>query len=354
MDEKLQKVLARAGLGSRREIEAWISAGLVKVNSQVAKLGDRVSEKDQLQVRGRRLSPQELATPVTEVILYNKPENELVTRSDEMGRDTIFARLPKPKSGRWIAVGRLDVNTTGLLILTNNGELANRLMHPSQAIERAYLVRVFGEVSKDILDKLVKGVPLEDGMANFDKLEPLKSFEPTDSINRWYKVTLLEGRNREVRRLWESQGVQVSRLKRIAFGNISLPKTLRQGKTMPASLEQINGLLTMVDLPKMEAPEPRKAARPFNRDGTRMSFSPYSKRDDRDVASDDGARGTNERRPSRTGPSETRQRGSLPTPRKTFAVNNGKAQGAQSAAGTLSRKPTPRKNWRDSDDDYID
>lgn len=352
MDEKLQKVLARAGLGSRREIEAWISAGFVKVNGQVAKLGDRVSDKDQLQVRGRRLSPQELATPVTEVILYNKPENELVTRSDEMGRDTIFARLPKPKSGRWIAVGRLDVNTTGLLLLTNNGELANRLMHPSQAIERAYLVRVFGEVSKDILDKLVKGVPLEDGMANFDKLEPLKSFEPTDSINRWYKVTLLEGRNREVRRLWESQGVQVSRLKRIAFGNINLPKTLRQGKTMPASLEQINSLLSMVDLPKMEAPEPRKAARPFNRDGTRMSFSPYSKRDDRDDASPDGSRGTNERRPSRTSPSETRQRGSLPTPRKVMSVDRGQAQHQQRP--TLSRKPSPRKTWRDNDDDYID
>lgn len=352
MDEKLQKVLARAGLGSRREIEAWISAGFVKVNGQVAKLGDRVSDKDQLQVRGRRLSPQELATPVTEVILYNKPENELVTRSDEMGRDTIFARLPKPKSGRWIAVGRLDVNTTGLLLLTNNGELANRLMHPSQAIERAYLVRVFGEVSKDILDKLVKGVPLEDGMANFDKLEPLKSFEPTDSINRWYKVTLLEGRNREVRRLWESQGVQVSRLKRIAFGNINLPKTLRQGKTMPASLEQINGLLTMVDLPKMEAPEPRKAARPFNRDGSRMSFSPYSKRDDRGDASPDGSRGANERRPSRTSPSETRQRGSLPTPRKVMSVDRGQAKHQQRP--TLSRKPTPRKTWRDNDDDYID
>lgn len=352
MDEKLQKVLARAGLGSRREIEAWISAGFVKVNGQVAKLGDRVSDKDQLQVRGRRLSPQELATPVTEVILYNKPENELVTRSDEMGRDTIFARLPKPKSGRWIAVGRLDVNTTGLLLLTNNGELANRLMHPSQAIERAYLVRVFGEVSKDILDKLVKGVPLEDGMANFDKLEPLKSFEPTDSINRWYKVTLLEGRNREVRRLWESQGVQVSRLKRIAFGNINLPKTLRQGKTMPASLEQINGLLTMVDLPKMEAPEPRKAARPFNRDGTRMSFSPYSKRDDRDDDSTDGSRGANERRPSRTSLSETRQRGRLPTPRKVMSVDRGQAQTQQRP--TLSRKPSPRKTWRDNDDDYID
>jgi 23S rRNA pseudouridine2605 synthase len=353
MDEKLQKVLARAGLGSRREIEAWISAGFVKVNGQVAKLGDRVSDKDQLQVRGRRLSPQELATPVTEVILYNKPENELVTRSDEMGRDTVFARLPKPKSGRWIAVGRLDVNTTGLLMLTNNGELANRLMHPSQAIERAYLVRVFGEVSQDILDKLVKGVPLEDGMANFDKLEPLKSFEPTDSINRWYKVTLLEGRNREVRRLWESQGVQVSRLKRIAFANINLPKTLRQGKTMSANLEQINGLLSMVDLPRMEAPEPRKASRPFNREG-RLPFAPFVKRDGRDDRDDsEQPRQSLSRARLSTQVRAGGQRSELPTPRKIIAVRKGQAQ-ANTSSSTLSRKPSPRQNWRDNDDDYID
>lgn len=349
MDEKLQKVLARAGLGSRREIEAWISAGFVKVNGQVAKLGDRVTEKDQLQVRGRRLSPQELATPVTEVILYNKPENELVTRSDEQGRDTIFARLPKPKSGRWIAIGRLDVNTTGLLLLTNNGELANRLMHPSKAIERAYLVRVFGEVAKDVLDKLLSGVPLEDGMANFDQLEPLKSLEPTDSINRWYRVTLLEGRNREVRRLWESQGVQVSRLKRIAFGNINLPRTLRQGKTIPASLEQINGLLVMVDLPKMEA-EPRKAARPFNRDGTRMAFAPFKHKRDEAVSQDE--RSSSEGRYGRSQSANARSRSALPTPRKVIAVEQGSAQ--TQARPMLSRKPVSRKTWRDNDDDYID
>lgn len=352
MDEKLQKVLARAGLGSRREIEAWISAGFVKVNGQVAKLGDRVSEKDQLQVRGRKLSPQELATPITEVILYNKPENELVTRSDEQGRDTVFARLPKPKSGRWIAVGRLDVNTTGLLLLTNNGELANRLMHPSQSIERAYLVRVFGEVSKEILDKLVQGVPLEDGMANFDKLEPLKSFEPTDSINRWYKVTLLEGRNREVRRLWESQGVQVSRLKRIAFANISLPKTLRQGKTMPISLEQINSLLSMVDLPRMEAIEPRKTARPYNRDG-RLPFAPFNKRDSADESGDQkNSRVQTGRANGPTGLAGSRQRQSLPTPRKVISVQRGQAQSGQKP--TLSRNPMHRATWRDNDDDYID
>jgi len=206
MNEKLQKVLARAGMGSRREIEGWISAGLVRLNGHVATLGERVNEGDQIQIRGRLIKAEELLQPVTQVLLYNKREDELVTRSDEKGRETIFEKLPKPDSGRWIAIGRLDINTTGLILLTNNGELANRLMHPSREIEREYLVRVFGEVSKEICDKLVKGVMLDDGVANFDKLEPLKSFEPTDSINRWYKVTLLEGRNREVRRLWESQG----------------------------------------------------------------------------------------------------------------------------------------------------
>lgn len=263
MSEKVQKVLARAGLGSRREIEAWISAGLVKINGSLAKLGDRVGGRDEIHVRGRRLTAQDLLAPETQVLLYHKPENELVTRSDEKGRETVFAHLPKPKSGRWIAVGRLDINTTGLLLLTNNGELANRLMHPSQAVERSYLVRVFGEVSPEILARLLSGVTLEDGMAQFDSVVPMLT-EETDSLNRWYLVTLLEGRNREVRRLWESQGVRVSRLKRIAFGGVSLPKNLKQGKSQLAMPDQVNALLALVGLaplsqPRQEAPRIKRA-----------------------------------------------------------------------------------------------
>jgi 23S rRNA pseudouridine2605 synthase len=351
MDEKLQKVLARAGLGSRREIEAWISAGLVKVNGQPAKLGDRVTERDQLQVRGRKLSQVELANPATEVILYHKQESELVTRSDEQGRDTIFVNLPKPKAGRWIAVGRLDVNTTGLLLLTNNGELANRLMHPAQAIERAYLVRVFGEVSPEILTKLVKGVPLDDGMANFDKVEPLKSFEPTDSINRWYKVTLLEGRNREVRRLWESQGVQVSRLKRIAFGNITLPKTLRQGKSQAASLEQVNGLLALVGMPLMAVEDTRNTSRLYSREQHKTQLTVRNI----NTATDESRKKTGSRQDNPRAAGSTRgklptPRAPLPMPRTSFSVRDGKVQKPNSRTSQVLK----RKTWRDSDDDYIE
>lgn len=257
MKEKLQKVLARAGLGSRREIEDWIRAGLVKVNGQVVDVGERVGLRDRIQVRGRLLKSEELLPPLTQILLYHKPEGELVTRSDEQGRETVFARLPKPLGGRWIAIGRLDINTIGLLLLTNNGELARRLMHPSFEVTREYLVRVFGELSDDLRKKLLSGVTLDDGEARFDALEPMITDEPTESLNRWYKVTLREGRNREVRRLWEQVGMQVSRLKRSAFGPVVLPKSLRQGQSQLATAAQVNALLTLVDLPEQKADIPQ-------------------------------------------------------------------------------------------------
>jgi 23S rRNA pseudouridine2605 synthase len=332
MTEKLQKVLARAGLGSRREIETWITAGLVRVNGEVAKLGDRVGARDQLQVRGRKITMQDLIVPETQVLLYNKTESELVTRSDEQGRDTVFASLPKPDAGRWIAVGRLDVNTTGLLLFTNNGELANKLMHPAQAIERAYLVRVFGEVAPDVLAKLTKGVMLDDGMANFDKVEPMLT-QDTDSINRWYKVTLLEGRNREVRRLWESQGVRVSRLKRIAFGGITMPKQLRLGKSQLATLEQTNSLLSAVGLPVMTVVE-RSARKSFSR---QFEYEPRNS----------GAEGVDKRQ-SRDGA------------KTSFMVKDGKTQQRPTLTRTTNKAPrgqAPKPTgWqrRYDEDDYID
>ncbi len=372
MNEKLQKVLARAGMGSRREIEGWISAGLVRLNGHVVTLGERVNEGDQIQIRGRLIKAEELLQPATQVLLYNKREDEVVTRSDEKGRETIFDSLPKPDSGRWIAIGRLDINTTGLLLLTNNGELANRLMHPSREIEREYLVRVFGEVSKEICDKLVKGVMLDDGMARFDKLEPLKSFEPTDSINRWYKVTLLEGRNREVRRLWENQGVRVSRLKRTAFAGILLPKTLRLGHAQLATRDQINDLLTAVELPPMPIIEQQRAKRPYNSSG-RVPFAagnkPHFSREEAPERTDLSDRAANPRRgdarpdvnsrgisrtaPTRNGTRDTRPTGST-TSRTTFDVRNGQAKTpdrTKLVRGTT--KPPQRKTWRDNDDDYI-
>lgn len=357
-DEKLQKVLARAGLGSRREIEGWIKAGLVKVNGQLAKLGDRVTEQDQLFVRGRLISQYELSKPETEVILYHKPENELVTRSDEQGRETVFARLPKPKSGRWIAIGRLDVNTTGLLLFTNNGELANRLMHPSYQVERSYLVRVFGEVDKDLLKRLETGVMLDDGMANFDKVTPLKSTgEPTDSLNRWYQVSLLEGRNREVRRLWESQGVQVSRLKRTAFAGIKLPKTLRQGKTLEVTLDQLNQLLNLVDLPAVNYLATKKTGLNRRRDVRPRTDDEQNSRHrsaPRDAA-------TQEALKTVYNPQHVRR--SLPSPhaKQTFAVKDGQAshrlsrhKSTNQRSATSNRINKGRTNWRDNDDDYID
>jgi 23S rRNA pseudouridine2605 synthase len=179
--------------------------------------------------------------------MYNKPEGELCTRSDPEGRQTVFDRLPAITPGRWIAVGRLDINTSGLLLFTNDGELANRMMHPKHEIEREYAVRVFGEVNNDVLKTLTKGVQLEDGKAKFTKVTRRASDE--EAINQWFDVTLSEGRNREVRRMWESQGLQVSRLIRLRYGEIELQKRLPQGGWVELELPELNKLRGSVQLP---------------------------------------------------------------------------------------------------------
>lgn len=253
--EKLQKILARAGFGSRRSVETLIEQGLVKVNNRVAKLGDRASQEDKIKVRDQLLKTSQLTPAASKVILYNKPEGLVCSRKDEKGRDTIFRHLPRLHQGRWISIGRLDLNTSGLLILTNNGELANRLMHPSYQIEREYMVRVFGEVSDEIVKQLTKGVQLEDGPAKFDRVITLPSEE--DSLNRWYRVVIKEGRNREVRRLWEAVGLQVNRLHRIRYGDFSLPRNLKKGKTEELTWKQVNQLLRSVDLPEEGRPDLR-------------------------------------------------------------------------------------------------
>ena len=222
--EKLQKILAAKGLGSRREIEKWISAGRVRINGRQAKLGDRAGEADIVELDGRRVQ----AKPQTHrVIIYHKPEGEVSTRRDPEGRPTVFDRLPKLKDQRWVAVGRLDINTSGLLLLTTDGELGNRLMHPSSAIDREYMTRIFGNVDDTILHNLRTGVELDDGPASFSDITEL---EQDSGQNRWYCVCLKEGRNREVRRLWESQGLMVNRLKRVRYGPILLPSYVRQGQ----------------------------------------------------------------------------------------------------------------------------
>lgn len=246
MSEKLQKVLARAGQGSRREIEALISAGRVSVDGKVATLGDRVEPSTSLKIRidGRLVSVSATATEVCRVLAYYKPEGELCTRNDPEGRPTVFDRLPKLHGARWIAVGRLDVNTCGLLLFTTDGELANRLMHPSREVEREYAVRVFGQVDDDKIRQLSMGVQLEDGPAAFKTLK----FGGGEGINQWYNVTLTEGRNREVRRLWEAVGVQVSRLMRVRYGDIHLPKGLPRGGYTEMDLAAVNYLRELVGM----------------------------------------------------------------------------------------------------------
>ncbi|RYJ12269.1 23S rRNA pseudouridine(2605) synthase RluB [Rahnella variigena] len=244
--EKLQKVLARAGHGSRREVEAMIQAGRVSVDGKISTLGDRVEVTGGTKIRldGHVLSVMESQDTVCRVLAYYKPEGELCTRSDPEGRPTVFDRLPKMRGSRWIAVGRLDVNTSGLLLFTTDGELANRLMHPSREVEREYAVRVFGQVDDEKIKQLSRGVQLEDGPAAFRSIK----FQGGEGLNQWYNVTLTEGRNREVRRLWEAVGVQVSRLIRVRYGDLNLPKGLPRGGYKELDLPDINYLRTLVDM----------------------------------------------------------------------------------------------------------
>jgi 23S rRNA pseudouridine2605 synthase len=226
--ERLQKLLAAAGFGSRRTIETWITAGRVSVRGQVAKLGDRAGPGDLVLLDGKEIKiGDRKAAP--RVILYHKPIGELVTRSDPKGRATVFDKLPKLSPGRWVSVGRLDLNSAGLLLFTDSGELANQLMHPRQEIEREYEVRVQGGLSPEAIRKLLDGVELEDGLARFHRLEAIREKKDTGT-NRWYRVVLAEGRNREVRRMVEAAGGRVSRLMRVRFGPVTLPLDLPPGR----------------------------------------------------------------------------------------------------------------------------
>lgn len=241
--EKLQKVLARTGLGSRREMERWIESKRVTVNGKPAKLGDRVDERARIVVDGRPVDS--VPAEQTRCILYHKPPGEVCSRSDPEGRRTVFERLPKLKSGRWISIGRLDFNTSGLLLFTTDGELANALMHPSSNIEREYMVRVMGNVEQDMLQRMLDGVMLEDGVARFADIQDGGG----DGINQWFYVVLMEGRNREVRRLWESQGLTVSRLKRVRYGEVFIPSKVKQGQWVELQYKEIKSLYRMGNLP---------------------------------------------------------------------------------------------------------
>lgn len=234
--ERLQKVLAGLGLGSRREIEKAIEQGRVQVNGENASLGDRVSPEDKVIFDGRNIPLEKAKSQPIRVLLYNKPEGEICTRNDPEGRKTVFERLPRLQGARWISVGRLDINTSGLLLFTTDGNLANRLMHPSSEIDREYLVRIQGdEVDEAMKKRLKEGVMLEDGVAKFTDIVNGES----KGANRWFYCVVMEGRNREVRRLWESQGVSISRLKRVRFGNIFIPSHVRAGQWLELDNKEI-------------------------------------------------------------------------------------------------------------------
>lgn len=242
--DRVQKVLAQLGMGSRRQIEEWIKEGKIKLNGQTAKLGDRLSATDQLVISGRSIDLSKRFNIPTRILIYYKPAGEIVTRRDPEGRPVVFTQLPKLKIGRWITVGRLDINTQGLLLVTNNGELANRLMHPAQSIEREYAVRVMGPVGDRILQCLKNGVELDDGLAKFGEITTGRG----EGLNHWYNVTLSEGRNRIVRRLWESQNVMVSRLIRVRYGSIVLPRKLRARTFMELDDKEKAALMASVEL----------------------------------------------------------------------------------------------------------
>ena len=236
--ERLQKLLASAGHGSRRQIESWITEGRISVNGKIASLGDRATVHDRIKIDQREIHLDKSLPGVTRVLAYYKPEGEICTRSDPEGRRTVFASLPKIKKGKWIAIGRLDINSCGLLLFTNDGELANGLMHPSAQVEREYAVRVLGEASNEQLTKMLKGVKLEDGMARFTDIVDSGG----KGANHWYHVVIMEGRNREVRRLWESQGLAVSRLIRVRYGPYILPRRKRPGQFWDLDKKEVKAL----------------------------------------------------------------------------------------------------------------
>ena len=245
MSEKLQKVLARAAFGSRREIETWIIQKRIRVNGKIAQIGDRVRDDDRIFVDGKRVNSRRGADGTKHrYLLYNKPENEICAKKDPQGRPTVFDKLPPLKHGRWISVGRLDFNTTGLLLFTTDGDSANQLTHPSSMIEREYAVRIMGTVDPRMIKNMYEGVMLDGARYRFTDIQ----YFGGEGLNRWYHVVVMTGRNREVRKLWESQGMKVSRLKRVRFGPIFMPSTLKRGQFQDLPKKDVDKLLGAIKI----------------------------------------------------------------------------------------------------------
>jgi 23S rRNA pseudouridine2605 synthase len=264
---RLHKLLALAGFGSRRDMETLIESGRITINGQVAIVGAIVNEQDIVRLDSRILHlPFEPELP--QILLYHKPEGELVSQDDPEGRATVFDKLPKIKQGKWIAIGRLDMNTSGLLIFTNSGELANHFMHPRYEVEREYAVRILGELTEDQLAQLKQGIELEDGPANFESIHA----NGGEGVNKWYQVVIKEGRNREVRRLFEAFHLPVSRLMRVRFGPINLPPRLKRGTMLKLEQKQVVGILEWAGLPVPH--KPLKQLSPREKDRATSVFVP--------------------------------------------------------------------------------
>ncbi len=352
--EKLQKVLARLGLASRRDIENWIAAGRVKVNGTIATLGQRVDLHDAIAVDGRLLKRAEATEVVRRVLIYNKPDGEICTRDDPEGRPTVFDRLPRPKEGRWINIGRLDINTTGLLLFTTDGELANRLMHPSYEMDREYAVRVRGEVDDEMIERLKTGVMLEDGPARFTDIQQAPGGE---GFNHWYHCVVMEGRNREVRRLWESQGLVVSRLKRVRFGPVFMTSDLPMGRWREMTQSEVDILsqevgLKPVALPDMKAKTKdkldrmqRKVAKPLGRGERRPRVLRSAHEVDVPSSGDKGRRSRDEQPARKPRDADERSKAGRGTPvaerPSTVGRNRGKPSPAKRNGPTNSEGQRP-------------
>jgi len=267
--QKLQKILAQSGLGSRRAMETWIAEGKVTVNGEVATIGTRVSPRDVIKV-GAKTVRWQAAERTPRVLLYHKPEGEIVSRDDPEGRATVFDKLPSLRDGKWLAIGRLDFNTSGLLIFTDSGELANRLMHPRFEIEREYAVRIIGQLSDEQQRKLLKGIKLDDGLARCEFLDD----EGGEGTNHWYRLALREGRNRVVRRLFETLGLTVSRLMRVRFGVVTLPSRLKRGQLLELPAGEVKQLLTWLSETAPSAPPAAPRGLPEKRSRPRRSSPP--------------------------------------------------------------------------------
>jgi len=270
-NERIQKVLAQAGYASRRELEEWIVAGRVSVNGEPSFLGQKIGPGDRVKVNGKPVNLKFVAEQKkrgARVLMYHKPEGEIVSKDDPEGRPSVFDRLPALQRGRWIAIGRLDFNTSGLLLFTDDGDLANKMMHPRYQIEREYAVRLLGELTDEQKQQLAEGIVLEDGPARFSEL----SDEGGEGANHWYRVTLSEGRNREVRRMFESIGLTVSRLMRVRYGAVDLPSRLKRGMYEEMAPEQVALLTGKPVVKRQQRPEDRR-----ERKGPR-STRPHPKR----------------------------------------------------------------------------